>query len=191
MAQVWCSPSRRLLISFLVALTACRPPEKADHPAPSKAALNDSRALNATEDLILDALVSDTPAVIPNGDTLRNLGGGMIDEDMKYGINRHTRNSTHYFRIRRLLGNKPNGKAVWSTLARVMLPPMDSTEVLLIEGLCKTNGKSDRFIFGIVGTVGDSVDFHARRAWRFDLASETLREIPTVGVTCAHPYVED
>jgi hypothetical protein len=62
---------------------------------------------------------------------------------------------------------------------------MDSTEALT-EGFCEVSGKSDRFIVAIAGMVGDSADFQARHAWRFDLATETLREIPTAGIRCAH-----
>ena len=74
---------------------------------------------------------------------------------------------------------------------RLRLPPMDPTEGVVIQGLCLLNGKEDPFVLGIAGTVGDSVQFQARHAWRFDLATETLSEIPTTGVTCAHVVGED
>ena len=101
------------------------------------------------------------------------------------------RTGIHYLRITRTIGHKPDGRAIFSTRARLRLPPTDSTEEIVTEGLCLVDGKEDRSVIGIAGMVGDSVQWQARHAWRFDLPSETLREIPTAGVTCAHVIVDD
>jgi hypothetical protein len=61
---------------------------------------------------------------------------------------------------------------------------MDSTDVVT-EAFCELNGKPDSSIIGLHSTAGDSVEYHARNAWRFDRATETLREIPAAGVTCS------
>jgi hypothetical protein len=148
-------------------------------------------ALIAPEDSILDE--GGWPnVVLPNGDTIKLLDGAMMDAGASkvYGFDRYRKNSTQYLRIQRIVGYKPPGNLdfpVWLTRARLRLPPMDSTDVVT-EGLCRINGKSDPSILAIAAKVGDSVHFHARHAWRFDRGTETLREIPTAGVTCALPH---
>jgi hypothetical protein len=157
----------------------------------TKIASLDSAALSAPEDSILDE--GGWPnVVLPNGDTIKLLDGAMMDAGASkvYGFDRYRKNSTQYLRIQRIVGYKPPGNLdfpVWLTRARLRLPPMDSTDVVT-EGLCRINGKSDPSILAIRAKVGDSVHFHARHAWRFDRATETLREIPTAGVTCALPH---
>ena len=144
-----------------------------------------SAALIAPEDSILDAGISNE-GVLPNGDTVRVLGGHMMDAGASevYHMQRYMKNSTQYIRIQRIIGRKPDGNPVLVTRARLRLPPMYPTE-FVTEAFCEINGKPDPSILGLTSTFGDSVDYHARRAWRFDRATETLREIPAAGVTCS------
>jgi hypothetical protein len=144
-----------------------------------------SAALIAPEDSILDKAIHDH-VVAPNGDTIKYLGGHMMDAGASevYDIDHYLKNSAQYIRIRRIIGRKPDGNPVLVTRARLRLPPMYPTEVVT-EAFCEINGKPDPSILGLTSTFGDSVDYHARRAWRFDRATETLREIPAAGVTCS------
>ena len=169
-------------------LLACR---NQDQPgaAASLTATPDSGRLAAYEDSILDGLhTGGQPAVLPNGDTVFTYGGGMMEAEgaQDYGIDHYRIGATHYVRIQRAIGRKANGNPIWLTRARLRLPPMDSTEDIVTEGLCAVNGKNDRFVLGIAGTAGDSVRWQARHAWRFDLATESLQEISTTGVSCGH-----
>jgi hypothetical protein len=147
--------------------------------------------LIAPEDSILNEGSSDRWVALPNGDSVKGLGGSMMAAASSalqaYRSDYYTKNSTQYLRIQRLVGHTPKGNPIWVMRARLRLPPMDSTDVVT-EGVCRINGKSDPSILAITATVGDSVHFHARHAWRFDRATETLRELPAAGVTCAHPH---
>jgi hypothetical protein len=193
-------------MAVTISLVGCGNQEKPESSDPSKVALPDSAALSqvqksdspriasvdsavliAPEDSILDEGGSGW-AVLPNGDSVKRIGGAMMNAPAPkaHGYDVYMKNSTRYLRIQRLVGNKPDGNPIWQMRARLRLPPMDSREVVT-EGVCSVNGKWDVSILAITGTVGDSVDFHARHAWRFDRATETLRAIPTAGVTCAHP----
>lgn len=154
------------------------------HSDTSAIASRDS-ALNASEDSILAKAIREN-VVAPNGDTIRYLGGWMMEAGTSkvYGIDRYIKNSTLYIRIQRVVGRKPDGNAIWLTRARLRLPPMDSTDAVT-EAFCKLKGKPDSSIIAVTSTAGDSVEYHARNAWRFDRATETLREIPAAGVTCS------
>jgi hypothetical protein len=144
-----------------------------------------SAALIAPEDSILAKAIHDN-VVAPNGDTIKYLGGHMMDAGASevYDMDHYLKNRTQYIRIRRIIGRKPDGNPVLVTTARLRLPPMDSTDVVT-EAFCEINGKPDPSILGLTSTFGHSVDYHARRAWRFDRATGTLREIPAAGVTCS------
>lgn len=191
-------------MAVTISLVACGNQEKQQHSELSRVALPDSAALSqaknsdppriasldsaalsAPEDSILDAGISNE-GVLPNGDTVRGLGGSMMDAGASevYGIRHYIKNGTHYLRIQRIVGRNPDGNPVWLIKARLRLPRMDSTDVVT-EAFCEINGKPDHSILGLTSTFGDSVDYHARRAWRFDRATETLREIPAAGVTCS------
>jgi hypothetical protein len=154
---------------------------QATNPKPSTIVSPDSSSLIAPEDSILDELGAGEGAVLPNGDTIKRRGGYLISENL--GVDYYTKNGTRYLRIQRLVGHKPNGHPVWAMRARLRLPPMHLHEDV-IAGLCEINGKSDPSVLALTATVEDSTHFQARRAWRFDRTSETLREIPTAGVLC-------
>jgi hypothetical protein len=67
---------------------------------------------------------------------------------------------------------------------------MDSTDHVVVEGLCLVNGKEDRLVYAITGTEGDSFYRPARHAWRFNVNREALEEISITGVTCSHSHPE-
>jgi len=184
---------KRLITGAIALFVACR---NQDQPQQSESRLitkSDSANLAVYEDSVLDAMRGVPSVVTRNGDTLVSFGGLMMEGQgaRDYGIDEYAKNGVHYLRITRTIGHKPNGHPIFSTRARLRLPPSDSTEELVTEGLCLVNGKEDRFVIGIAGIVGDSVQWQARHAWRFDLPSETLHEIPTAGITCGHLTIDD
>ena len=184
----------KYILPVLLTLLGCAGQDQQPHSGSSRTSLSDSAALVAYEDSILsDPPASDVPAVLPNGDTLIIIAGSMMwaPGAKDFGTDHYVRGGTHYLRITKTVGTQPNGRPIFSTRARLRLPPVDSSEGVVIQGLCLLNGKEDPFVLGIAGTVGDSVQWQARHAWRFDLATETLHEIPTTGVRCAHVVGED
>jgi hypothetical protein len=129
----------------------------------------------------------------PRGDTLSNFGGGMMEGRgaSDYGIDHYTKNGVWYVRIRQKTSQRANGRAVWITRARLRLPPGTSRDNLVIEGLCSAGSTNDPFIIAVTGAAGDSVSFQATHAWRFDLPTRTLNEIPAAPVTCSHAGGDD
>lgn len=119
---------------------------------------------------------------MPNGDTLTNLGGGMLDED--YGATEYQRNGLSFVRIAKSVGRREDGKPVWSTRARLKLPPRDPSQDFFFAGMCGTDNKPDRFILAIAVTEGDSVYRDIGHAWRFERTNETVRPIATTNVAC-------
>ena len=184
----------KLLITFFALAGGCRNQDKPHISSSHSIAAPDSAALAAYDDSVVGAAGIMGPGKItPNGDTLKSYGGLMMDIEgaRDYGIRHYSRNGIQYLRIAQVASREPNGTVVWTVRARLRLPPMDSTETLVLEGLCRVNDKDDPFVLGVVRTHGDSSNFRATHAWRFDLASKTLREIPTSGVTCAPVSGED
>jgi hypothetical protein len=106
----------------------------------------------------------------------------MLDND--YSADEYRKNLTRFVRIQRLLGHRPNGWPIMSTRARVALPVVDSLQQLMFAGMCGVDNKSDVYVLAIARVTDDSVYHDIRRAWRFDRASETVREIPTANVVC-------
>ena len=183
---------KKLIIGAISLLSACGKEDQPQHSDSLAITKPDSAALAAYEDSVLDTLRA--PSVVtPDGDTLTPLGGIMMEAEgaKDYGIDEYTKNGIHFLRITRTIGRNPNGYPIFSTRARLRLPRMDSTEELVREGLCLVNGKEDRLVIGIAGIVGDSVEYQARHAWRFNLSNEKLQEIPTAGVTCGHVTIDD
>jgi hypothetical protein len=136
----------------------------------------------AFEDSVVDWLLPGRSAVTPSGDTLVSMGGGMLDDD--YGADQYRKNATRYLRVQRVVGRTSDGKAIWSTRARVPLPAMDSTQWLMFAGMCGIDDKPDHYVFAVAVANDDSVYRDIRGAWRFDRATETLRAIPTANVLC-------
>jgi hypothetical protein len=175
-------------IILTIALASCRDVRRKD----SSTAVDSSTALNPPsesvgaqpyEDSVLDALLPGRRVVTASGDTLLNMAGGMLDEE--YGASEYRKNSAKYVRIERSLGRRPDGRPIWSTRARLLLPRMDSTQALLFAGMCGIDDKSDPFVLAIPAAgPGDSVYRNIRHAWRFDRATETLHVIPASNIFC-------
>jgi hypothetical protein len=134
------------------------------------------------EDSVIDALFAGQSTVSRNGDTLANIGEGMLDD--AYSASWYRQNAGQHVRIVHLLGRRPDGSRIWSTRARLSLPPMDSTQQFMFAGMCGRGGKGDPYILAIAVVNDDSVYRDIRHAWEFDPATETVREIPTAHVFC-------
>jgi hypothetical protein len=135
------------------------------------------------EDSILDGMLPARITVTPAGDTLQDLGGGMIDE--KYGVSYFTKNGVAYFRVQQLTGHMANGHAIWRTITRVSASKLEKDEDLMFAGLCGTTAGSDPAIIAIPRINQQDTAFtQIRRAWKFDVATETVREIPTSNIRC-------
>ena len=172
---------RHASATVALVLSACGT-EAPENRTPGKATEPDSALIIAVEDSVLDALVPGRTAITRFGDTLVHIGGGMIGGE--YAASEYRRNGAPYVRMQRLLGNRPDGWPIWSTRSRIFLPAMDSTQELLMSGQCGTAGKRDSRIIAIAGGKTDSIYREIRHAWRFDSASQTLRAVETVGLTC-------
>jgi len=175
----------RITGSCCLALLACANADRASRRDSTTVSVPDSAALETYADSVLDN-PSRPFAILPNGDTLKSIAGMVMDEKQapNYGIEHYTRNSVHYVRVAETVGRTPDRKPINSTRARLRLPAIDSTEDVVIWGLCSVNGTNDPFVIGIMRPTGDSVEWQASHAWRFDLTGRTIREIPALGVKC-------
>jgi hypothetical protein len=142
----------------------------------------DSAVSVVYEDSLLDTLLPGRIAITRTGDTLLKVGGAVLDDD--YAVDEYRKNLTRFVRIQRLLGHKPNGWPILSTRARLALPGVDSLLELMFAGMCGIDNKGDPYVLAIARATADSVYHEIRYAWRFDRASETVREIPTANVVC-------
>jgi hypothetical protein len=181
-------PQRRVgAIILTIFFASCRDSRPDDSPIAAHSSpgvkTGTSAGAQSYEDSILDALPPGRTVVTRSGDTLLNIGGGMLDEE--YGAGEYRKNSATYVIIERSLGHKSNGMPIWSTRARLLLPPMDSTQTLFFAGMCGIDDKSDPFVLAIPAAgPSDSVYRNIRHAWRFDRATETLQVIQTSRVSC-------
>jgi hypothetical protein len=121
----------------------------------------------------------------PRGDSVTEIGGAMMPAP--YWVHEYLMNGVRYAAIEQEIGKEANGQALMGEVSRVTLPPMDSTEHLMFAGLCGIDYKSDAYVLAVVGIGGDSVYRNIRKAWRFERASRSLREIPTTNVVCFDP----
>jgi len=175
-------------IGFMTMLAACsgeRPPERSATTETTSIGTKASTAgsIVTYEDSVLDSLFPGDSTITRTGDTLVELGGGMINDG--YAVDQYRRNSTRYVKIERFVGYRPGGKkAIFSTLVRLPLPAMDSTQWLMFGGMCGVNDTSDVEVLAIAVANDDSVYRSISHAWRFDRATRTLREIPTTNVVC-------
>jgi len=151
----------------------------------------DSASIAAYEDSLMGGLYHGGSSVVTvYGDTLASFGGWSINVEPPpwYELDHYSRNGVHYLKISRRGEHKPVGLPIWSRRFILRLPPMSSTDHVVVEGLCLMNGKEDPLVFAITGTEGDSFYRPARHAWRFNRDSESLDEISTIGVTCSHTH---
>jgi len=187
---------KRILLGLLAAVTACTSHDHSDSSvsrnsanAGHSTAAADSVALAAYEDSIVGHSSDLRPtAVTRNGDTLTGLGSWVMYDSLAgdYGLRAYMRNGVPYLRIARLVGHGPQRGLIWDVRSRFRLPAMDSTDHIVLEGFCRVNGKDDPAVIAITGSAGDSLYWNAHRAWRFEAATETLREIPATSVRCKH-----
>ena len=131
--------------------------------------------------------------ILPNGDTVQGRGGMMMDKTVApgYGFEHYTINSTHYVRVVQTVDSISPGNPVTTTRATLRLPAIDSTEEVAVWGLCAVNGTNDPFVIGIMKPIGDSAEWQASHAWRFDLKASSLQEIPATNVKCGTLKGED
>jgi len=187
-------------IGLVLVLAGCRaevPPQRSADVADTivlSATVSSAAVTNAPtdtpsrvsfDDSLRDTLSADRNVVTAAGDTLIDVGGGVIDD--VYWFGEYRGKFSRYAKIMRLLGHKSNGIPIWSIRATVLIPPMDSTEHIMPAGLCGIDYKGDPYIFAVVGIGGDSVYRNIRHAWRFERATETVHEIPTKNVMCFDP----
>jgi hypothetical protein len=114
-----------------------------------------------------------------------------IDGARDYSIRQYAKNGIQYVRIAQTTSRTPEGKPVLTVRARLRLPPTASPHNVALDGLCSNNGKHDPFIIAVTGSAVDSVGFQATHAWRFEVHSKALHEIPPTGVICGYVSGED
>jgi hypothetical protein len=154
----------------------------------------DSVGLAAYEDSIIGQLPIGSPAIVAaNGDTLRSLGYGFLQDSSArdYSFLYYSRNGVSYLQVVRRSSDAVRSRRTSSTTSRLLLPAMDPTQHLVMEGYCVLNGKDAPLIIAITGTAGDSVYWRARHAWKFDTGAGLLRDIPINGVMCSHVSGEE
>lgn len=155
-------------------------------PVPSPSTPAPLRATATVEDSILDGMLPGRKATTPAGDTLEDLGGGMIDE--KYAVSQYRKNGDGYFRIQQITGNMADGKAIWRFITRVSLGKFALPYQLMFAGQCGVKDTPDSNVIAIARFVPEDEVFTViSRAWRFDPATETVREIPTADIRCFNP----
>jgi hypothetical protein len=136
-----------------------------------------------------DSLAIAMPAVplspSPEGDSVTEIGGAIMPAP--YWVHEYKMNGVGYVAIEQEIGKKANGQPLMGEVSRVTLPAMDSTEHVMFAGLCGIDYNSDAYVVAVVGIGGDSVYRNIRKAWRFERASRSLREIPTTNVVCLDP----
>jgi hypothetical protein len=154
----------------------------------------DSVGLSAYEDSIIGQLPIGSPGIVTaNGDTLRSLGYGFLQDSSAkdYSFLYYSRNDVPYIRVVRRSSEALRGPPTRSTTSRLRLPAIDSTQHLVMEGYCVLDGKDAPLIIAITGTAGDSAYWHARHAWKLDTGAGILRKIPIAGVMCSHVSGEE
>ena len=101
-----------------------------------------------------------------------------------YWVHEYLMNGVRYAAIEQEIGKEANGQPLMGEVSRVKLPAMDTTENLMFAGLCGIDYKSDPYILAVVGIGGGSVYRNISKAWRFERASRSFREIPPTNVVC-------
>jgi hypothetical protein len=152
-----------------------------------------STAAGAYDDSVLANTRGDQVIVTPSGDTIQWVGGTIFDVDgtMNWGAEEYRKNAVKFLRIVFRTGNRPDGRAINRTKARVRLPTMTSSQELILEGLCRVDQVRDPLIIAIA-TVPDGETYGpASSAWRYNPGTERLAQISSSNVTCAHVVGED
>ena len=189
---------RKIPICLLILAGACtadRPADQQDTAAKVVTAVADSTARGApevpttgatVEDSILDGMLPGRFATTPAGDTLQDLGGGMIDEH--YSISVYKKNGDDYFRLQYSTGHMADGRAIWRFITRVAVGRLVLPDQLMFAGQCGTAAGTDNDIIAVARFVQEEEIFKTiRRAWRVDRKAESVTEIPTAGIQCTNP----
>ena len=136
---------------------------------------------------MLDRRTEDSPEVMftSRGDTLSNLDAVIVvaDSSGTYALEVYSLNSVPYLRVKRDIGRTDDGRPIWSTRARSLFAPIDSTQAA-VRG-CRIGEHEDPFILGIAPIYKDVPDWRPTRTWRFDRGTEALREITPAGTICS------
>ena len=183
---------KRTVIAVIALLGGCGKDTRRNQQSTSRQVIVDSAMVAASYDSVLESSRADT-VVTTKGDTLVTFGGVMMNDSSArdFGISHYAKNGTHFVRIAQATSRKPDGRPVWTVIARLRLPPIKSPDDVAIEGLCDINGKNDPLIIGVTGEPVSSIRYQAIRAWRVDPTKRTVREIPADSVTCGHVIGED
>ena len=152
----------------------------------------DTVGSGAAADALLDSLGRRSPdsegspfdIATTTGDTLGVKGGEGLGNDTlhPYVMELYSWNGLSFVRIKRAADFRADGYPRWSTLARTVIPPVDSGQSVLLN--CRVDKKDDPFVFGtaLIAISRSSI----AHAWRFDTTSVKLQEIVAANVKCSH-----
>jgi len=180
-----------LVLGLLV--TAC----SSEKPAENRSVTVNRPPASTDEDVYSDSALGrirgDEEILTAQGDTFQLIAGSIlrVDSAQEYLVDEYRKNETHYLRVARMIGHTHDGMPIQVTRARIALPIRDSSEELILQGLCRIDGKQDPLVLAIAVIPDGSIFGPSRHAWRFDPVTEKLSEIPIQGVTCAHVVGED
>lgn len=132
----------------------------------------------------------------PVPDDVREDGGTMIAVGgrFEYALNVIARDSTTYVWLSRLTDRNAAGEPGFEVRAAQRIPALDSGEALLV-GRCRLKGgdANERSVFAIAragGHEADSVLTDIRRAWRADVATGAILDVPADSVICANDVLD-
>jgi hypothetical protein len=119
---------------------------------------------------------------------LKEVGGGLITDPYKdktqFGLAHITKGKTNMLWFELGTHHDAEGHAYWEVLDVVTLPPMSRNQYFFYT-LCNYNNQPDPTIAAIVQPLKrGSYETRTLRAWRANLQTRKLMEIPIKGVKC-------
>lgn len=119
---------------------------------------------------------------------LKEVGGGLITDPYKdktqFGLAHITKGKTNMLWFELGTHHDAEGHAYWEVLDVVTLPPMTRNQYLFYT-LCNFNNEPDPTIAAIVQPLKrGGYETRTLRAWRANLQTRKLTEIPIKGVKC-------
>jgi hypothetical protein len=91
--------------------------------------------------------------------------------------------------LEKLAYRDEQGGPHWEVRAAISIPPVGSDEALVLGGWCEASGRADRGVFALVGAdTYDDWFTEVRRAWRVDVARESIEAISTEDVRCENEF---
>src|SRR6266513_1398630 len=96
---------KAILLAAISVLATCRNEQQSESPPRFSPRVSDSVSITAIEDSLVNEAVIGGPGVItPNGDTLSNFGGSMMEGEGAddYGVDHYTKNGTWYVRVQQM-----------------------------------------------------------------------------------------